>query len=170
MVIRPIAFRPSPARPGSSTGPPVGSGSRPPSSTFTSPGRGPGSSAPSPGLSTGYRTPVQTTFGPGGSVVTGPGSGQAPPTQGFLPGHPLVKDGHRPFGSEYPKYYPLKLLDSELLNCSLPTNILSPPVYGCVGVITCPCQPPPGPPTRPLISAEFIQLDVVAGTNQGFNG
>ena len=104
MVIRPIAFRPSPARPGSSTGPPVGSGSRPPSSTFTSPGRGPGSTAPSPGLSsTGYRTPVQTTFGPGGSVVTGPGSGQAPHSQGFLPGHPLVKDGQRPFGSKYPE-------------------------------------------------------------------
>ena len=109
VVIRPIAFRPSPGRPGSSNGPPAASGSRPPSSTFTSPGRGPGSTAPSPGLSsTGYRTPVQTTFGPGGSVVTGPGSGPAPPpgpgsrppSQGFLPGHPLVKDGHRPFGSK----------------------------------------------------------------------
>ena len=63
----------------------------------------------------GYRTPVQTTFGPGGSVVTSsssnstsfgppppvPGPGSRPPSQGFLPGHPLVKDVQRPFGSEY---------------------------------------------------------------------
>lgn len=114
VVIRPIAFRPSPGRPGSSSGPATGStqsSSRPGSSTFTSPGRG--STAPSPGLSSGYRTPVQTTFGPGGSVVTSsssnstsfgppppvPGPGSRPPSQGFLPGHPLVKDVQRPFGS-----------------------------------------------------------------------
>ena len=54
VVIRPIAFRPSPGRPGSSSGPATGStqsSSRPGSSTFTSPGRG--STAPSPGLSSG---------------------------------------------------------------------------------------------------------------------
>jgi len=98
VVVRPIAFRPSPGRPGSSAG---GAGpgqvSRPASSTLPS----------SPGLSSGYQTPVQTTFGPGGSVITtsssssssssGPSQpGQAP---GFVPGHPLVKDGHRQFGS-----------------------------------------------------------------------
>lgn len=102
VVIRPIAFRPSPGRPGSSAGP-TSSGpqtsSRPGSSTFQSPQR-PGSSAPSPGLSSGYRTPVQTPLS--SSAISTPGQStlpNRPPSQGFAPGHPLVKDGHRPFGS-----------------------------------------------------------------------
>ena len=100
VVVRPIAFRPSPGRPGSSAGPSSGQVSRPASSTLPS----------SPGLSSGYYTPVQTTFGPGGSVVTthstnsnssNSNSSQANQAPGFVPGHPLVKDGHRPFGSNH---------------------------------------------------------------------
>ena len=98
-MVRPIAFRPSPGRPGSSAGPSSGQVSRPASSTLTS----------SPGLSSGYQTPVQTTFGPGGSVITtssnssnsNSNSGHANQAPGFVPGHPLVKDGHRPFGSNH---------------------------------------------------------------------
>lgn len=95
VVVRPIAFRPSPGRPGSSAGPSCGQVSRPASSTLTT----------SPGLSSGYQTPVQTTFGPGGSVITTSTSSSTSshPAQaaGFVPGHPLVKDGHRPFGSNH---------------------------------------------------------------------
>ena len=64
VLVRPIAFRPSPGRPGSSTGPQVPA--RPGSSTGPSPG---------PFIS-------------------------RPNSQGFAPGHPLVKDGPRPFGSK----------------------------------------------------------------------
>ena len=92
VVVRPIAFRPSPGRPGSSAGPSSGQvTSRPASSNLTS----------SPGLSSGYQTPVQTTFGPGGSVITTSSSGHPAQATGFVPGHPLVKDGHRPFGSNH---------------------------------------------------------------------
>ncbi len=71
VIIRPIAFRPTPGRPSSSTGP------LPPSR--------PGSSAPSPG-------PLMPSGG-------GPPYSR-PPSQGFAPGHPLVREGPRPFGSK----------------------------------------------------------------------
>ncbi|XP_023346462.1 leucine zipper putative tumor suppressor 3 [Eurytemora carolleeae] len=80
VLVRPIAFRPSPGRPGSSAGPQVPA--RPGSSTGPSPG---------PFIS-------------------------RPNSQGFAPGHPLVKDGPRPFGSsqELSRNHPQSLTSSLL--------------------------------------------------------
>ena len=127
-AIRPIAFRPTPGRPSSSTGPlpPSRPGSSAPSpgplmstghhhtnnsglqlystGPLAPPSR-PGSSAPSPGVGPPYSRPPSQGFAPGQGFAPpsqgfAPGQGFAPPSQGFAPGHPLVRDGPRPFGSK----------------------------------------------------------------------
>ena len=143
MVIRPIAFRPTPGRPSSSTGPLPPSGSRP------------GSSAPSPGplMSAGIGVGINSSIGggllaysaappsrPGSSapspLLTATAAGPAvgppysrPPSQGFAPGHPLVRDGPRPFGSKQSLQFYL------YFSCTFPLLLLTKNIFICKGIL-----------------------------------
>ena len=125
-VIRPIAFRPVP---GSGASTPTNGSSlgvfRPASQTSAS-----GQTTPSAAFDSQPSPAPHPPFASGHVVIGGPGAGPAPngvsvnggllsatkPNEGFAPGHPLVKDGRRHYGSKrsYLLYAQFKRLPQDI--------------------------------------------------------